>query len=207
MPFSQKDLPEGIQNLVAAFDRNYIELTTGRHIELVKIEDVDVSATELRKKLRNGLKVEKFLTFEVENFIKEQELYRPLESKISNFKDFAVACAQVLWNRKAIGLRAFDLSDLDLPTEYTVIASGTSSKHAGSLAEMVMDEIKNTYGFLPISIEGLREGRWVLLDYGSLIVHVFYDYVRQEYGLENLWKAGKEIDLTAMKNADHKRNN
>jgi nicotinate-nucleotide adenylyltransferase len=200
LPFSVKDIPQGIQPLVALFDRNYVQLTTGRHIEFVRVEDVDVSATDIRKKLRNGLHVEKYLTFEVENFIKEEQLYRPLDSQIKDYKEFTMFCAEKLWSKKAIGLRGFDLSSMSAPTEYTLIASGTSSKHTSSIAEVVMHEIKDEYGVLPIGLEGLREGRWVLLDYGSLIIHLFYDFVRQEYGLENLWKEGKEIDLTALKN-------
>tara|TARA_B100001248_G_C27399050_1_gene468338 strand:+ start:7200 stop:8234 length:1035 start_codon:yes stop_codon:yes gene_type:complete len=199
LPFSQKDLPKGIQDFVAAFDRNYIELTTGRHIEFIRIEDVDASATDIRKKLRNGLRVEKFLSFEVENFIKENELYKPLDSRISDFRAFTMKVAESLWQKSCIGLRAFDLTDIEAPSEYTIICSGTSSKHVSSMANLLIQEIKNEYGVLPVGLEGLREGRWVLLDYGSLIIHVFYDYVRQEYGLENLWKEGKEIDLTKLK--------
>lgn len=52
---------------------------------------------------------------------------------------------------------------MSAPTEYTLIASGTSSKHASSIAEVVMSEIKDEYGILPIALEGLREGRWVFI--------------------------------------------
>ena len=62
LPFSIEDIPKGLRPYVAAFDRNYIELTTERHIEFVRIEDVDVSATEVRKKLRTGQRVEKYLS-------------------------------------------------------------------------------------------------------------------------------------------------
>lgn len=203
LPFSESDLPEGVRKHIAAFDRNYIELDTGRHIDFVRVEDVDISATDIRKKLHNGLKVEKFLTFEVENYIKEHDLYKPLDQKISDFKDFSLFCAEKLWERSAVGLRAFDLTNMDYSCEYALIASGTSSKHASSMANLVMQDIKEEYGVLPIGIEGLREGRWVLMDYGSTMIHIFYDFVRQEYGLENLWKEGEEIDLKAMK--DKKR--
>jgi nicotinate-nucleotide adenylyltransferase len=55
--------------------------------------------------------------------------------------------------------------------------------------------VKDEYNVLPLSVEGFDEGRWVLVDYGSLIVHVFYDFVRQEYSLEKLWKDGKDLNL------------
>jgi len=199
LPFSQQDLPKGLQKYVAAFDRNYIELETGRHIEFVRIEDVDASATDIRKKLRNGLRVEKFLTFEVENYIKDEDLYKPLDTKIADFKDFTLNAATKLWDKSCIGLRAFDISELEAPSDYTIICSGTSSKHVSSIANQVMQDIKTEYGVLPVSLEGLREGRWVLMDYGALIIHVFYDFVRQEYGLEKLWKDGEEIDLSSLK--------
>ena len=48
---------------------------------------------------------------------------------------------------------------------------------------------------LPQSVEGLGEGRWALLDYGALIVHVFYDFVRQEYRIEDLWRSGRDMRL------------
>ena len=51
----------------------------------------------------------------------------------------------------------------------------------------------------PQSVEGLREGRWCLLDYGTTIVHVFYDFVRMEYKLEDLWKDGKPLALPPRK--------
>ena len=55
--------------------------------------------------------------------------------------------------------------------------------------------MKDHLGVRPISIEGLTEGRWVAVDYGALIIHIFYDYVRQEYRLEELWKKGLEVPL------------
>ena len=68
-----------------------------------------------------------------------------------------------------------------------VIASGTSTRHASALAEHLSREVKRDFGVWPEHLEGIGEGRWVLLDYGALIVHVFYDFVRQEYRLEELW--------------------
>ncbi len=195
LPFSVSDFPKGLQPYVAAFDRRFIQLTTGMSIEFIRIEDIDISATELRKKIRNGLKVEKFLTYEVESFIQQEELYKPLGAKIDDYEGFTSFCAQFLNERGAIGLRAFDLKDVESPSDYTMIASGTSTKHAGSLAQTLIQEVKSEYAVLPISVEGINEGRWCLLDYGALIIHIFYDFVRQEYGLETLWREGKELKI------------
>lgn len=193
LPYSIEDIPQGVRQYIAAFDRNYIELTTGRHIEFLRIEDVDISATEVRKKLRTGHRVEKYLSYPVEQFIKENSLYKPLGDRIPSFEDFAVFCAKTLNEKGAINTKAFDLSELDNPAEYTVVSSGTSSRNASALAENLQQKIKEEFGVYPLGVEGIKEGRWVVLDYGSLIVHVFYDFARQEYRLEDLWREGKLI--------------
>jgi nicotinate-nucleotide adenylyltransferase len=191
LPFSIEDIPKGVRKYVAAFDRNYIELTTNRHIEFVKIEDVDVSATEVRKKLRTGQRVEKYLSYPVEKYIKEHKLYQPIGDKIPDYKKFTAECAELLNAKGALNTKAFDLSELDYPSEYTIVASGTSSRNASALAEYIQSKIKEDYGVFPLCVEGMKEGRWIVLDYGTLMIHVFYDFARQEYRLEDLWKEGE----------------
>jgi nicotinate-nucleotide adenylyltransferase len=63
------------------------------------------------------------------------------------------------------------------------------------MAENVVIAVKEEYNVHPQSVEGIDEGRWVVVDYGSLIVHIFYDFVRQEYNLEGLWRDGKDMGL------------
>jgi nicotinate-nucleotide adenylyltransferase len=195
IPHAANELPEYLKAMMADYDFNFIELKTGRNVQFIRLVDVEISATELRKYLRTGRPVEKFLPLSVESYIKENKLYRPIGDRIGDFKKFAEFCAQVLFARKGIQVRAFDLTMMSAPSEYTVIASGTSTKHASSMAENVVVAVKEEYNVLPQSIEGVDEGRWVLVDYGSLIVHVFYDFVRQEYSLENLWKEGKDLGV------------
>lgn len=195
LPFSVDEMPEGLKRHVAAFDRSYVQLDTGRGIDFVRLQDVDVSASEVRKRLRSGRAVDRHLTIPVEEYIRGEGLYGPLKERIGDYEDFTKFCASKLNERKGINVRGFDLRTAEAPTEFTLIASGTSTRHAQSLAETVVREVKEEYGVLPQSVEGMSEGRWVLVDYGALIVHVFYDYVRQEYRLEDLWKAGRVLDL------------
>ncbi|MEI7973022.1 MAG: ribosome silencing factor, partial [Bdellovibrio sp.] len=108
-------------------------------------------------------------------------------------------CAQVLFEKKAVGVRAFDLSQIFYPCEYALVASGTSTRHAQSLAENVSRSVKEEFGIWPQGTEGLDEGRWVVLDYGSVMVHVFYDFVRQEYSIEHMWSTSQEISLQEQK--------
>ena len=89
----------------------------------------------------------------------------------------------------------YDLTELEKLYDYTLIASATSTRQAQSLASNLKEDIKEEFGLDPFSEEGHEEGRWVILDYGGLIIHIFYDYVRHEYHLEQLWSEGKRLDL------------
>lgn len=195
LPFSEDDLPAGLRPLVAAFDRQYVALSSGRSIEFVRLNDLDISATDVRKRLRSNRNVDRQLSIKVEEYIRENALFAPLGPRIGDYEAFTKFCAQALWDKKAINVRGFDLRASETATEFTLIASGTSTRHAQSLAESVQRAVKEEFNVLPQSSEGAGEGRWVLLDYGSLIVHVFYDFVRQEYRLEDLWKTGRDLGL------------
>lgn len=195
IPDSQDELPEAIKPFVAEYDFNFVELTTNRSIQFINLEDVETSSTELRKSLRVNKSVEKFLPLAVENYIKEQELYRPIGDRIGDYEQFTRFCAQELFAKKAIQVMGYDLRSLEAPSEFTLVASGTSTRHAVSLGENIIRAVKEEYNIHPLSIEGVEEGRWVLLDYGSLIIHLFYDYVRQEYSIEKLWRDGKNMGI------------
>ena len=195
LPFSEQDMPEGLRPLIAAFDRAFVQLSTGRTIEFVRLQDMDVSASDVRKRLRSGRNVDAHISIGVEEFIREENLYAPIGPLIGDYAEFTKFCADILFDRKAINVRAFDLSKVEAASEYALIASGTSTRHASSLAEAVQRAVKDEYNVFPMSLEGSQEGRWVLLDYGSLIVHVFYDFVRQEYRLEDLWNKGRDMGL------------
>jgi len=194
-PESLDDMPGYLKPLVSDFDFNFIELNTGRNIQFITLRDIEISASELRKWLRTGKPVEKYLPLAVESYIKEHKLYRNLGDRIGDFRKFTEFCANVLFSKKGINVRGFDLHGVAAPTEYTLIASGTSTRHAAAMAENIVLAVKEEYNVHPQSVEGIEEGRWVLVDYGSLIIHIFYDFVRQEYSLENLWKEGKDLGL------------
>jgi nicotinate-nucleotide adenylyltransferase len=194
-PESLKELPPKIKKLAEEFDFNFIELKSGRSIQFIQLEDVELSSTELRKWLRSGKNVEKYVPLGVENYIRSHKLYQNLGKRIGDFEKFTHFCGEVLFAKKGIQVRGFDLRQMSALSEFSLVASGTSTRHTSSLAESVMDAVKEEYNVYPQSIEGSDEGRWVVLDYGSLIVHVFYDFVRQEYSLEKLWKDAKDMGL------------
>lgn len=195
VPESLEEMPVYLKPLVADFDFNFIELTTGRSIQFITLRDIEVSSTELRKWLRTGKPVEKYLPLAVESFVKEHKLYRNLGDRIGDYQKFTEFCANILFSKKGINVRGFDLTQTSAPSEFTLITSGTSTRHAAAMAENIAIAVKEEYNVHPQSVEGIDEGRWVLVDYGSLIIHIFYDFVRQEYNLENLWREGKDLGL------------
>ena len=128
-------------------------LTTGRSIEFVRLQDVDVSASDVRKRLRSGRNVDRHLSIKVEEFIREKNLYGPLGPKIGDYEAFTGFCSQVLFDKKGIKVRAFDLRETEAATEFTLIASGTSTRHASSLAEAISRAVKDEYNVFPQSAE------------------------------------------------------
>lgn len=194
-PESLDEMPAYLKPFVSDFDFNFIDLKTGRSIQFITLRDIEVSSTEVRKWLRTGKPVEKYLPLAVESYIKEHKLYRNLGDRIGDFGKFTEFCADVLFSKKGINVKGYDLREVAAPSEFTLITSGTSTRHAAAMAENVVVAVKEEYNVLPQSVEGIDEGRWVLVDYGSLIIHVFYDFVRQEYSLENLWREGKDMGL------------
>jgi ribosome-associated protein len=97
-----------------------------------------------------------------------------------------VRAAELLAERKANDLMLLDLRGISNATDYFLLASGTSDLHARSVAEHVIEELKKL-GSRPDHVEGLRSGRWVLIDYIDFVVHVFHPAAREFYQLERLW--------------------
>ncbi|MGB1779028.1 MAG: ribosome silencing factor [Longimicrobiales bacterium] len=94
--------------------------------------------------------------------------------------------AELALERKAHEVVILDLRGISTATDYFVIAGGSSDVQVKAIAEHVVDELKKD-SVRPEHSEGLRGGRWVLLDYVDFVVHVFHPEARAFYQLENLW--------------------
>lgn len=101
---------------------------------------------------------------------------------------------KVLDKKKASDIKAIHITEYSIVADYFVIASGTSNTHVKSLADDLEYEIKQL-GVEPDHIEGRATG-WILLDYGSVIVHVFTPESREYYNLERLWSDAQMLDLS-----------
>ena len=104
----------------------------------------------------------------------------------AEFPEEVARAAELALERKAHDVVVLDLRGISTATDYFVIAGGTSDVQVKAIADHLVDELKKD-GVRPEHIEGLRGGRWVLLDYVDFVVHVFHPQARDFYQLENLW--------------------
>ena len=195
LPHEVESLPSWLQKHVVDFDFNFAELKSGKSVQFITMKPVDISSTQLRKILRTNRPADQYLPLATENYIKENKLYVAQGKKVSDFLSFTQFCAQTLFDKKAIQLLGYDITAVSSTTEFAIVCSGSSTKHASSMAENLVRAVKDEYQLSPFHIEGIEEGRWVIVDYGSLMIHLFYDFVRQEYRLEELWREGKNLQL------------
>ena len=95
--------------------------------------------------------------------------------------------------RKTIDLVVLDVRKLTSLSDVFIICSGRSNRQVSAIAEYIQVNLKK-HAIKPLSVEGKKEGHWVLLDYGHVIIHVFYEPVRAFYDLEGLWIDAKRIE-------------
>lgn len=96
--------------------------------------------------------------------------------------------------KKAFNIRLLDVHGVASFTDGFAFLSGGSDRQNRAIAESVEERLK-AEGHRPISREGEQLGAWILLDYGDFIVHVMDDETRRHYNLEELWKAGRPLEL------------
>lgn len=113
----------------------------------------------------------------------------------------AQRAAQVLLEHKANDVVILDLRGVSDMTDFFVIASGTSDTHVRALGEHVLEELKRDgagTGGVAHHVEGLTQGRWVLLDYVDFVVHLFHPTLRSFYQLERLWSDAALIPVESQ---------
>jgi len=115
-------------------------------------------------------------------------------------RERAISCALFALDKKALNVKILEIKRLSSIADYLVLASGTSDKQTQAIAESVKKGLKQ-FG-KALDVEGLREGNWVVIDYGDVIVHVFRDEMRRYYNLDELWNAAPHLEIPEEQ--DHK---
>jgi len=102
--------------------------------------------------------------------------------------------AQALTDKKGLGTTALDMSGLVYYTDYFLVCSGRSDLHVRAIARFAEDRLLEE-GVDPLLVEGTDHGRWVLMDYGTVMVHIFLEPLRDFYELEKLWADAPRVEL------------
>lgn len=118
-----------------------------------------------------------------------------------NYLEMLEAAAEAALEKKAVRLVGLDLVGLSDICDYQLICSGENDRQTRAIADSIDDVLKKRYNLRPIAIEGKQSGHWILLDYGPLMVHVFFDYLRGYYGLEELFSKAKFLSFKAAPEA------
>jgi ribosome-associated protein len=120
-------------------------------------------------------------------------------------KEQVLLCVNASLKKKAKNLIILNVKEYSSFADYFIICSGTSDRQVQAITASIQENLKE-YGIMPLGIEGEKLGRWVLMDYEDVIIHIFYEPVREFYDIERLWsdaprmEVGDEvIELTALR--------
>jgi|PlaIllAssembly_1097288.scaffolds.fasta_scaffold138444_2 ribosome-associated protein len=105
----------------------------------------------------------------------------------------AIKCAQFALDKKAVDVKVLEIAKISSIADYLVISTGMSDKQVQAIADSVKKGLKK-FG-KALDIEGVREGKWVVIDYGDVLVHIFVDELRRYYDLDRLWGDAPLVDI------------
>jgi ribosome-associated protein len=105
----------------------------------------------------------------------------------------AIKSAALALDKKALDVKILEIGRLSSIADYLVLASGRSDKQTQAIADSVKQGLKKSGKAL--DIEGVKEGNWIVIDYGDVIVHVFQEEVRRYYNLDELWSAAPTVQI------------
>ena len=116
---------------------------------------------------------------------------------MTDIEEQLATSVKALENKKANNIVILEVKEVSSFTDYLIICSGTSGRQVQAIAGSVEIDLKK-HGVFPLGIEGLQEGRWVLMDYNDIIIHIFYEPTRIYYDLEGLWSDVPRLEPTTM---------
>ncbi len=112
--------------------------------------------------------------------------------------ELAKAAALVAAENGGTDLLVLDMSGQTAIFDYFVIATGTSRRQLHAMSEEIDDRLEKDLNDKRMNIDGYAESRWIVLDYGTVVIHLFEEEARENYSLESLWADAKPVDLTEL---------
>ena len=120
---------------------------------------------------------------------------------LEEVRSWAATAARAADDKQGTDTVVLEVGPVLAITDAFVITSGSNARQVRTIAEEIEEQVKRSDGPSPLRIEGLDDARWVLLDYGDFVVHVFLDEVREYYDLERLWADAPRLDWQAARPA------
>ncbi len=118
--------------------------------------------------------------------------HRQVEETELDSNNLARKIVDIAADRKAEDIVMLDISKVSIIADYFVICNGTGDRHVRAISKEI-DEKLGHEGVQPINIEGMTEAKWILIDYGSVLVHIFDPETRDFYRLEQLWTGAQPV--------------
>lgn len=109
--------------------------------------------------------------------------------------NLALVVAEATWDLKALNTVVIDLRGHVSYTDFVIVTTGSSDRHVLAIAKHVEAEVKEWCGIAPYGREGMDAGKWALIDFGDVILHVFNGPVREDYDLERMWPKAERVQL------------
>ncbi len=111
-----------------------------------------------------------------------------------------------IYVKAALGRKAerpvlLDVRHLTSLADAFLICHGTSNRQVSAIAEHIQRDLRDR-GIKPLSVDGLKEGHWVLMDYGHVVIHVFFEETRGFYNLEGLWSDARRIQTESLRKVE-----
>ncbi len=167
-------------------------------VTMVEIPALAISSTDCRDRTRRGEPVWYLVPDGVVQYIAKHDLYPegPAVTATDHAIELVQAAARAASDKLATHIIAFDVSEQLAITDAFVLASASNDRQVKAIVDEVEDKLREI-GAKPVRREGERDGRWVLIDYGEIVVHVQHEEEREFYALERLWRDCPAIQLPA----------
>lgn len=157
-----------------------------KNIYFFPLKDMDISSSDIRRRVKDKNGISHLTPQEVHSYITQNQLYTSeVDLETKSLIDFIV---KELDAKKAFDIKSYDLRSKPLPFSFSLIASTGNTRQTKSLAQHVKKKVKEAFKIKPLREEGGEPSRWIVLDYEDLVLHLFYDYTRRFYKLEELWE-------------------
>lgn len=112
-----------------------------------------------------------------------------------NSAQIAGQAATIASDKKATRIVVMDLNGKSDICDHMMVCSGSNDRQTRAIAQAIEENLKIKFGVSPLAIEGKQNGHWILMDYGNTLVHIFFDYLRDYYAIENLWPDAKFLQV------------